>query len=304
MPLLAADNPLEHVIDKPLYKLGENFWLISDVTVMLVLAGIVVVVTMIAAAKRIRTGNVRTAADYRTEGVWANVVESTCVFLRNDIFKPILREHTDRYTPLLWTFFFFILICNLFGLVPLRDLTWLLRIRDEHGHGIGGTATQSIWVTGALALIAFIYINLSTLVKDPIGYLKHMTAGTPWPIWFIMIPVEFLGILIKPFALCLRLFANMTGGHVVVAVMLMFVKLLIDNVSGAGYALSAMPAIAIVGIYFLEILVALIQAFVFTFLTCLFIAQLVVHEHHDEEHGQEHGHAPRVIPHPEEATTL
>jgi F-type H+-transporting ATPase subunit a len=297
MHMIAAENPLTHVIDKPLIKIGENFWLVSDVTVMLVIGAIVVLVSMIAAAKRIRTGTARTIEDYRTQGIWANVVESTCVFLRNDIFKPILREHTDRYTPLLWTFFFFILICNLFGLVPLRDLTWLLHIRDQHGHGIGATATQSIWVTGALAVIAFAYINLSTLIKDPKGYAKHLTAGTPWQIWIIMIPVEILGIFVKPFALCLRLFANMTGGHVVVAVMLLFVKMLIDNVTGAGYVLSAMPALAIVGIYFLELLVALIQAFVFTFLTCLFIAQMVVHEgHHEQEHG--------VIRHPEEATTI
>ena len=82
------------------------------------------------------------------------VVEATNVYLRNDVFRPILREDTDRFTPLLWTFFWFFLLGHLFGLIPLRDLTWLLHIRDTHGHGIGGTATQSIWVTAALALMA------------------------------------------------------------------------------------------------------------------------------------------------------
>ena len=92
--------------------------------------------------------------------------------------------------------------------------------------------------------------------------------------------------------------------------MLMFVKMLVDGLSGVGYALSILPLLAMIGIYFLEVLVALIQAFVFTFLTALFLGQLIVHEHHDE-HGHEHGHAPgtehgdkHVQPHPAQATTV
>jgi len=282
MLLLAADNPLTHVVDKPLIKLGENFWLVSDVTVMLALGGALMIFAMIRAASRIRTGTTRSIADYRTEGVWANLVESVCVYLRNDVFRPILKENTDRFTPVLWTFFWFILILNLLGLVPLRDITGLLGI--QHGHGIGGTATQSIWVTAALAVIAFLIINLTAIFKDPVGYIKHLTAGTPPAIWIVMIPVEIMGTFVKPFALAMRLFANMTGGHVVVAVMLMFVKMLIDGLAGTGYVLSALPIATIIGIYFLEILVALIQAFVFTFLTCLFLGQLIVHEHHEHDH--------------------
>src|SRR5688572_21536108 len=146
MNILAADNPLTHVVDKPLIKLSDNFWLISDVTLMLIIVGLVLAFSMIAAAKRISTGTSKTTADYRTQGIWANMVEATNLYLRNDVFKPILREETDRFTPLLWTFFWFILIANLFGLIPLRDITGLMGI--SHGHGIGGTATQSIWVTG------------------------------------------------------------------------------------------------------------------------------------------------------------
>ena len=312
MNLLAADNPLTHVVDKPIWEVG-GLWLISDVTIMLIVVGLVLTFAMIAAAKRIGgiagTGNARTAEDFRTKGIWANMVEATNVYLRNDVFRPILREHTDHFTPLLWTFFWFILICNLFGLIPLRDITGLMGI--AHGHGIGGTVTQSIWVTGALALMAFILINGVALARDPKGYFAHMTAGTPWPMWFIMVPVELLGVLVKPFALAMRLFANMTGGHVVVAVMLMFVKMLVDGLSGVGYALSILPLLAMIGIYFLEVLVALIQAFVFTFLTCLFLGQLIVHEHHHDEHGHEvhgtpgpeHGD-PHVQRHPSEATTI
>lgn len=306
MNVLAVDNPLNHVVDQPILKVGD-IWLISNVTVMLVVVGLVLTLAMIAAAKRIAVAPAGSAEGFRSRGIWANMVEATNVYLRNDVFRPILRQDTDRFTPLLWTFFWFILIGNLFGLIPFRDITGLMGI--NHGHGIGGTVTQSIWVTGALALMAFVLINGVALARDPKGYFAHMTAGTPWPMWFIMVPVELLGVLVKPFALAMRLFANMTGGHVVVAVMLMFVKMLVDGLSGVGYVLSFLPLLAMIGIYFLEVLVALIQAFVFTFLTCLFLGQLIVHDTHHEGHEEVHGEGPEhgdphVQKHPSEATTI
>jgi F-type H+-transporting ATPase subunit a len=113
------------------------------------------------------------------------------------------------------------------------------------------------------------------------------------------VPVEILGTFVKPFALAMRLFANMTGGHVVVAVMLMFVKMMVDGGmkfggigSVLGIAGSIVPILAAIGIYFLEVLVSFVQAFVFTLLTATFLGQLIVHDHdhaHDD-HGHE-GHA-------------
>ena len=295
--MLAAENPLEHVIDKPLLE-SHGIWWVSNVTVMLVLSGLVAMIALVAAARRIRTGVAHTTADYRTEGIWANMVESICVYLRNEVFRPVLGKDTDKFTPILWTMFWFILICNLFGLVPFKDLTGGL-LGLNHGHGYGGTATQSIFVTAALALVAFLLINVTAIARDPVGYLRHLTGGAPMYIWPILVPVEILGIFVKPFALAMRLFANMTGGHVVVAVMLMFIKMMVDATWGKGGGMTALglggallPFIAMVGIYFLEIVVAVIQAFVFTFLTCLFLGQLIHHEHdtHDDGHGVEDGH--------------
>lgn len=282
--VLAADNPLLHVIDQPIWEKG-GIWIISNVTLMLILSGVVAIVGLIAAAKRIHTGQARTVDDYRTQGIWANLVETICVYLRNEVFRPVLGKDTDRFTPLLWTFFWFILICNLFGLVPIKDFTGGI-LRLNHGHGYGGTATQSIFVTAALALVAFALINGVALARDPIGYFKHLTGGAPAYIWPIMVPVEILSIFVKPFALAMRLFANMTGGHVVVAVMLMFIKMMVDGglekggaFTAVGFAGSILPFLATIGIYFLEIVVGVIQAFVFTFLTCLFLGQLIHHEH-------------------------
>jgi F-type H+-transporting ATPase subunit a len=311
IPTLAA-NPVEHVVDKPLVVVdwfGYHGWLVSNVTIMLVLSGIVTLLVLVPAAKNIMTGPNKTIDDYRAKGLLANSVEVVCLYLRDNLFKPALEEHCDAYTPFLWTMFWFIFICNMLGLIPLSDLTSLIgnligHPIGHHGHGIGGTATQSIWVTGAFALMSFAVINISGLTKNFVGYFKHLTGGAPWYVWPIMIPIEFLGIFIKPFALAVRLFANMTGGHLVIAVFLSFVGALIEHFGKAGGgAMSILPLLGCVGIYFLEIMVAVIQAFVFTFLTCLFLGQLIVHPHevehhhehdhegHDHAHGEGHAHA-------------
>lgn len=285
--LFAAD-PIAHVVDSPLVG-----WYISNATVMMVLAALITSALVIPAARRIETGRDRSLDDFRAEGTLANLVETVCLYLRNDVFRPVLHEETDRFTPMLWTLFWFILVCNLLGLVPLLDLTAMLGL-GHHGHGIGGTATQSIWVTGALALVAAGFYIGSALREDPVGFLKHLTGGAPWYMWVIMVPVEIIGHVVKPCALAIRLFANMTGGHLLVAVLLSFVPAAIEHLGflgGGGVSLVAM--LGAVAINALEILVSFIQAYIFTFLTCLFLGQLVVHHHdgHEEEgHGEAHGH--------------
>jgi F-type H+-transporting ATPase subunit a len=307
---ILAANPVEHVIDKPLMTWGHDLpsflssdgsiWWISNVTVMLVVGAIVTALLVVPAARRIATGKTRSLDDYRTQGTLANLVESVCLYLRDDVFKSVLEDQTDRFTPILWTFFWYILVCNLLGLIPLADITGtFLGITGtflgwgHHGHGIGGTATQSIWVTGALAITAFLFYNFTAFIKSPLGYLKHLTAGAPIFMWPIMVPVEILGTFIKPFALAIRLFANMTGGHLVIAVFLSFVPVMIKSMGPAGYGMAVVPMLGAIAINMLEILVAFIQAYIFTFLTCLFLGQLVVHEHEEHHHEQvEH-----VMPH-------
>lgn len=284
---LASGNPVDHVTDKPIY--GQ--WYVSNVTVMLVLSALATALVVIPAARKIATGERqggRTLDDYRSQGLWANMVEAVCLYLRDQVFRPVLHEETDTYTPVLWTFFWFILVCNLMGLIPFLDATAMFGI--NHGHGIGGTATQSIWVTGALAVTAFFFYQSIAILKDPIAWAKHMTAGAPWYMWVIMIPVEIIGMFVKPFALALRLFANMTGGHIIIAVLLSFVVSLIQALGPTGYGLALLPLLGSTVINILEILVAFIQAYIFTFLTCLFLGQLVVHHHnHKEEHGDHDG---------------
>lgn len=292
MLLTTLASPMGHVIDKPIY--GQFY--ISNATVMLIISAIVTMLLIIPAARKIATGKSGTLEDLRAKGTLANLVEVICLYLRDEIFKPLLREDTDKYIGVLWTFFWFILINNLLGLFPFADLTAMFKINPMEGHGggvqyvgIGGTATQSIWVTSALAIISFIFMNGTAMKKDFVGFFKHLTAGAPVFMWPIMVPVEIIGTFVKPFALSLRLFANMTGGHIIVATLLGFVVSLSIGFGGvAGHGLAIFPLLGTMAIYMLEVLVAFIQAFIFTYLTGLFLSQLIVHDHGHDDHGHEH----------------
>jgi F-type H+-transporting ATPase subunit a len=161
----------------------------------------------------------------------------------------------------------------------------------EHVTPIGGTATQNMWVTGALALVAGLVFNIAAVVRlGPAGFVKHMWGTLPWymaPISLLLLIIETIGqFIIKPGALMIRLFANMTAGHILLATLYMFVA----QVWGAGLGLKApVTVISVAGaiaIMFLELFVAFLQAFIFMFLTAVFIS---IMDHHDE-HGHEHEH--------------
>jgi len=193
--------------------------------------------------------------------------------------------------PFLWTIFFFILINNLLGLVPLLDFQNLVagqlapEMIAQHKAFVGGTATQSIYVTGALSLIAGLMINWSGLRELGVaGYLKHLTAGAPIFVWPIIIPIEILGTFIKPVALAIRLFANMTAGHILVAVLLGFAAGGFEKLGFIGLPVGIISSAAVVAIYFLELFVAFLQAFVFMFLTTVFISLLAHHDDHETAH--------------------
>ncbi len=129
-----------------------------------------------------------------------NLVETIVVFIRDDIVIANMGEGGVKYLPYLLTTFLFILIMNLLGLIPY-----------------GSTSTGNVNVTAGLAAIAFIMIQVSAIRAQGLGhYLAHLTGGVHWALWPIMIPIEVLGLFTKAFALCIRLFANMIGGHIVI----------------------------------------------------------------------------------------
>jgi F-type H+-transporting ATPase subunit a len=201
-----------------------------------------------------------------------NFIETLVAFVRNEIAIPnIGARDANRFLPYLVTAFFFILILNLFGLVPFS-----------------ATPTANLSVTVMMALFTFVATQWAAIRAMGVGgYFAHLTGGVPaslWPLWFIMIPVEFLGLFTKPFALTVRLFANMVAGHFVILALL-----------GLIFALGS-PLVAIgsvpmaLAIFLLELFVAFVQAYIFTMLSSLFIGAGLVHHGDDHAHA-EHGHA-------------
>ena len=181
---------------------------------------------------------------------FAHLLEVYILFVRDEIVYPIMGEKDGRkLLPFFLTVFFFILAMNLFGMIPF-----------------GGTATGNVNVTAGLAIVAFIMIQGMGIAKNGVGhhFKALLPSGLPAFVVPIMIPVEIVGMFAKPFALCIRLFANMVAGH---AVILAFLGLIFMAKS---YFIAPLPLAGVVGISILELFVAHLQAFVFTMLTALF----------------------------------
>ncbi len=304
VPVLAASNPVDHVVNQPFWIAGNGYWLWSAHVGNLILSGLITLVVLSYAASKIKTGPESQGTDrYVTKGHFSHMIEVMCVYLREESVRPLLGNRTDRFMPFLWTVFFFILVNNLLGLVPITDALHMVdKITGKHALSglFGATATQNIFVTAALAILAALVINLAGIKELGLGgYLAHLTAGTKFPISLLLVPIEIMGTVIKPVALALRLFANMTAGHILVAVLFMFAVQGLGMLSqwtvggiALGGTVSAISIVSAIAIYFLELFVAFLQAFVFMFLTTVFISQLAHHDEHEHQEGHGHEHAP------------
>jgi F-type H+-transporting ATPase subunit a len=188
----------------------------------------------------------------------ANLLEMIIVYVRDEIVKPTIGKGYEKFLPYLLTVFFFILVSNFVGLLPYSS-----------------TVTSNISVTATLAVISFLFIQLGGMQKNgAIGYFKGLIPhGVPSWLLPIMFLVEILGLFTKPFALAIRLFANMTAGHIVILALLGLIFIL-----HTAFVAPVSIAFALF-IYMLEILVALLQAYIFTMLSSLFIGMAVHQEH-------------------------
>jgi len=185
-------------------------------------------------------------------------LEPVILFVRDDIAIPNLGHKYERYMPYLLTAFFFILINNLMGLIPFPP-------------PFGGNVTGNIAITFLLALCTFLITQFSANKS----YWRHIFATPGVPFWLlpIMIPVELIGIISKPFALMIRLFANITAGHIIVLSLICLI-FIFDTV-----ALAPVSAFFVIFMDFMELLVAFLQAYIFTLLSALFISLAVQEEH-------------------------
>ena len=182
-----------------------------------------------------------------------NVLEAILIFIREDIVKRNLGLEGTRYFPFIATLFFFVLVCNWLGLVP---------------HSF--TATSNINVPAALAVLVFGYVQFETFrTKGPGGYFRHFAPqGVPPALYPIMIPIEIISTVAKPFSLAVRLFANMLAGHMVIFVFL--------GMTATGlWFLKAVPLFGVVVMGLFEIFVGLIQAYIFSMLTAIYLSEAV-----------------------------
>ncbi len=274
--LLASGNPMSHVVAHNLITAEDGTVLLDNHMVMQIAATFLLIVLLTSAFRSVARRSSGDIEGLVPKGA-GNFFESICNYLRNEVARPSLGEYTDRFIPYIWTVFFFILFSNLLGLLPI-DAT--LGLFMDHPPHLGGTSTGNIWVTGTLAACTMFMMVFNGLRLGKTHYLAHFCPG---PIWLapLLIPVEIIGLGAKIFALTVRLFANMMAGHILLAVLIGF------GTVGIGVAFPAV--LGATAISCLELFVAFLQAFIFTFLTCLFIGQSVVF-HHDD-HGHEAGGA-------------
>jgi F-type H+-transporting ATPase subunit a len=228
--------------------------------VMMLIAAILSCIILISAAR----AQARHVARGLAPKGFSGTIEATVLYIRNEVIIPAVGPHGEGFVPYLLTVFFFILFANLLGLVPY-----------------GSAATGNVSVTGMLAIIAFVVIEVSgmrALGKNYINTIFYWPHDMP--VWgrmmmtTIMTPVEILGKFTKPFALTIRLFANMTAGHVMVLALISIIFMF------GSWIIGVVPLVMAVAIMGLELFVAFLQAYVFTLLVASFIGQIRTVEGH------------------------
>lgn len=279
-------SPLEHIVQHPLIQRPANLGLLtpegkitvfSDQIAMIALAGVLLIALVPVLVKRRRGPG---AIDGLVPTGAANGLEAVCEYIRKEVAEPSLHHHTDRFIKYIWSVFFFVLTINILGLLPIPVISSLF------GTHLGGTATGNIWVTAMLAIVTMVMMVVNGLRLGGKHYLAHFCPG---PLWLapLLVPVEIIGLIAKIFALTVRLFANMIAGHILLAVLLSFIMMAGAQSAGLGLGVAVPVVLGSVAINLLELFVAFLQAFIFTFLTTLFIGTSVVF-HHDEHHDHAH----------------
>ncbi len=218
---------------------------------------------MISAAKKYKKGLVAAPKGFQ------NALEIAIIFIRDEVAKPNLGKKYPKYMPMLLTVFFFIWVNNLLGLLPG-----------------GANFTGNIAVTLCLSLVSFLVL----LVRANGHFWGHLLnpPGVPTGIKFLLVPIEIISLFIKPVALTIRLFANMLAGHIVIlcVVSMIFIFSAMSKAAGIGFVPVSLAFS--VFMFMLELLVAAIQAFIFTNLTAVFIGQAIEEVHHDDNHAAAH----------------
>ena len=282
-----SNSSLEHPILHLPHVAGIDFSVTKHVMMMWLVAGVLFLgITLVTRRyltqeRRIPTG-------------FMNALEAVVQFIRDSIVLPnVGAKFVNAWTPLILTLFVFILALNAVGLIPMFEVLGLLDRFVLHTgseslvnrvlHG-GTTATANYNVTAALATITFFAIIVAgTMAHGFVTHWKNLVpSGLAWPVYILLIPIEIMGMFVKPFALTMRLAANMTGGHIailsILSLVFIFNQVFESAALGMGVGLTVAVPLA-VGISALEIIVVMVQAYVFTLLTSVFIG-MAINVHH------------------------
>ena len=283
-----ANSPIDHPLIHLPPVFGIDFSITKHVLMLWVAAAVLLIVVTAAVRRYVRGGQMV------PKGPVMGLIEYVAVRIRDEIVAPnVGKKWVNTYTPLIMMFFLFIVTVNAIGLLPIFDLLALLNhtvlhlpedsflVRLTHG---GTTPTGNFNVTAALATISFFAIMIAGIrAHGFFGHWKNLVPHGVHPaLWIILIPIEVMGMFVRPFALTMRLAANMTGGHVAVLAVLAMIFIMAESarstVVGLGMAVVAVPLA--VGISVLEAVVVVpVQAFVFTLLTAVFVG-MAIHAHH------------------------
>ncbi len=284
-----TENVFGHVVPYELFSVGPVRF--TNHMFMVLVSAVLVFLVFRFTASRVRTGRIGAQEDFVTRGRFAQFFEAICVFIREHVVRPQLGHLTDRYIGYIWTVFFFILFCNLLGAVPIGSIAgWLAYTAGADYPGWyahwWGTATTNLAVTSALASISLVAIIGIGIKEQGIHYFEHF-APVPFkplpmvPVAALLVFLEVLGLFIKASVLALRLFGVMTGGHMVIAVLIGLTFFF------GSYLVGVASLVGALAISLLELFIAGLQAFIFTFLTTLFIAAGAAHGEHEEHHEHE-----------------
>ncbi len=265
-----AASPFEHVMDTQEWHFFESLgltihlpgFLTKFMILELIAAGLIVAI-YVPLARRVQSGE-------PVRGRFWNAFESLLTFVREQVAKPTIGEHdADRFVPFLWTMFLFVLFCNLLGLFPYM-----------------GSPTASITVTAVLALCSALVIHGAPVAKMGFGrylksYIPHMEL--PFGLGYFLVPmifgIEIFGHGIKAVILAVRLFANMFAGHTVLAVILLFIVMARNTAWYLFWPVTGVSVLGVAALSLLELLVGFIQAYVFVFLTAIFLGSTLHPQH-------------------------
>jgi F-type H+-transporting ATPase subunit a len=280
-----SNSSLEHPLIHLPTIMGVDFSVTKHVLMLWLVAATIFVVVTLAVRRYVKQ-------DQLVPSGFMNALEAVVDFIRESIVRPNVGDKwVDSWTPLLVSLFVFILGANVIGLIPIFDVLALLNHTVIHAaedsfltkvtHG-GVTATGNFNVTAALATITFFTIIIAGVRAH--GFVKHwknmVPHGLPLPVTLFLIPIEVMGMFVRPFALTMRLAANMTGGHIAILAILSFVFIFTQQFGpAAGMGVGVFSLVLAVLISALEIIVVLVQAYVFTLLSAVFIG-MAIHAHH------------------------